>query len=191
VPLVEYADTSRWEEWQRDYRFGAFYIFPPSGVIEPLDELRRRYDPRSASYCQAHLSLSEPLTGPLSTTQFAELRIALSSVDPFDITYGPLRDFPPHPGIAYAIEPLERFMRLRSTIHATSLFAGAALARKDVPPHLTIAEFISPEQTAELLRVLRGNVPEGGFRCSSIEYAVPNRDFSFERVLTVPLGTSP
>ena len=35
---AEYAKgTSGWEEWQLEYRFGAFYIFPPTGVIEPVD----------------------------------------------------------------------------------------------------------------------------------------------------------
>ncbi len=55
-------------------------------------------------------------------------------------------------------------------------------------PHMTIAEFISVERTAELLQELRGTVPEGTFPCYSVEYAVPNRDFHFERVLTIPLG---
>ena len=70
------ADASAWEDWQKEYRFGACYIFPPPGVIEPVDALRRRYDPRSASYCQAHVSLSEPLSGPLTSQQLTELRAA-------------------------------------------------------------------------------------------------------------------
>ncbi len=52
---------------------------------------------------------------------------------------------------------------------------------------MTIAEFISVERTNELLQELSGKVPEGTFRCDSIEYAIPNDKFYFERVLTIPL----
>ena len=83
---AEYAkDTSGWEEWQLAYRFGAFYIFPPTGVIEPVDALRRLYDPKTASICQAHISLSEPLQAPLTNEQLREIRTALSAVQPYDI----------------------------------------------------------------------------------------------------------
>src|ERR1035437_7783765 len=100
-----YADPSAWEEWQAEYRFGALFIFPPAGMIEPIDALRRTYDPVSASYCQAHISLSEPLAGPLTSELCSELRAALSSIAPFELHYGPLRTFPPYPGVTYAIQP--------------------------------------------------------------------------------------
>src|SRR5579884_4246179 len=94
-----YADDASWEDWQKEYKYGAFYIFPPHGVIEPIDELRRTYDPTSDSYCQAHISLSEPLCNPFTDEQLHELKTALSSIEPFEIHYGPLRTFPPYPGI--------------------------------------------------------------------------------------------
>ena len=183
-----YADPSAWEDWQREYRFGAFFIFPPLGTIEPIDELRRTYDPRSAAYCQAHLSLSEPLSGPLTRAQRGEVEVVLSSVAPLDLHYGPLRTFPPYPGVTYAIQPEGPFMQLRSALHATTLFSGVPLTRQEIAPHLTIAEFITVERTEELFRELSGRVPEGTFLCESIKYAVPNQDFYFERVLTLPLG---
>lgn len=189
--MITYAtDTTAWEEWQREYLYGAFFIFPPGGVIEPLDALRRSYDPRSAAACQAHISLSEPLQGSLTEAQLREVKAALRVTAAFDVRYGPLRSFPPYPGVAYSIQPEGEFRRLRETIHATSLFAGMSLKRKDIPPHLTIAEFITVERTRELLEALRGNVPEGVFRCDSIGYAVPNDAFFFERILTIPLGPS-
>jgi 2'-5' RNA ligase len=182
------ADTTRWEEWQEEYRYGAFYIFPPSGVIEAIDALRRQYDPLSAAICQAHISLTEPLADPLTATQITELRSALSALPAFELTYGPLRSFPPYPGVVYAIQPEADLQRLRSRLHSTSPFAGSALKRRDIATHMTIAEFITVERTAELLKTLQGRVPEGAFRCSAIEYAVPNDAFHFERVLTLPLG---
>jgi 2'-5' RNA ligase len=190
-PMITYAtNTERWEEWMFEYRYGAFYIFPPDGVIEPIDALRRTYDPTSAAYCRAHISLSEPLQGPLTDTQIQELQTALSAMTPFDLHYDPLRSFPPYPGVVYSIQPEDKFRQLRSIVHSTSLFADAPLKRKDIPPHMTIAEFITVERTEELLDELQGNVPEGTFRCDSIEYAVPNDDFYFERVLTIPIGSA-
>lgn len=77
-----YADTTPdWEAWQSDYRSGAFYIFPPPGVIEAIDALRQAHDPKSAPICQAHISLSEPLPGPMTNLQMQEVRAALSAAE--------------------------------------------------------------------------------------------------------------
>ncbi len=188
--MISYAmNTERWEEWMLEYRYGAFYIFPPDGVIEPIDTLRRKYDPKSAAYCQAHISLSEPLQEPLTEIQIQELQTALCATMPFDLHYGPLRSFPPYPGVVYSTQPEDKFQRLRAVIHATSLFVNSPLMRKDIAPHMTIAEFITVERTEMLLQKLQGKVPEGTFRCESIEYAVPNDSFYFERVLTIPIGS--
>jgi 2'-5' RNA ligase len=184
----KYADTSHWEEWQREYAYGAFYIFPPPGIIEPIDQLRQNYDHKSASYCQAHISRSEPLTAPLTDEHMQELRETLSSIEPFVMQYGPLRSFPPYPGVVYTITPEDAFMELRSRIHAASLFRNKKLKREHIAPHMTIAEFITVERTHALLEELRGKVPEGTFLCNAIEYAIPNHDFYFERVLRIPLG---
>jgi 2'-5' RNA ligase len=117
-----------------------------------------------------------------------ELRDTLSSIEPFEIHYGPLPIFPPYPGVVYAITPEDVFMRLRSRIHETSLFKGQQLMREKITPHMTIAEFITIERTCELLEELSGKVLEGTFLCSAIEYAIPNHDFYFERALRLPLG---
>ncbi len=172
-----------------EYRYGAFYIFPPDGIIEPVDALRNKYDPKTASYCQAHISLSEPLPNPPSESQFRELRTALLETQPFELRYGPPGSSPPYPGVFYSIQPEDRFKELRSAVHSTSAFSNVPLKRKDIPPHMTIAEFITLERTDELLRELRGKVPQGSFLCDSIEYAVPNQDFYFERVLRIPIGS--
>lgn len=187
---IGYASaTDHWDEWMLEYRYGAFYIFPPDGIIEPIDALRNRHDPKSASYCQAHISLSEPLSEPLNESSLDELRFALRQLQSFDVRYGPLRSFPPYPGVVYSIQPEDRFAELRSVVHATSIFDGASLRRKDIAPHMTIAEFITVERTGGLLRELQGRVPVGSFRCDSIEYAVPSQDFYFERVLRIPIGS--
>jgi 2'-5' RNA ligase len=183
-----YPDTSGWGEWQREYRYGALFIFPPPGIIEPIDELRRRYDPASARSCQAHISLSEPLRGPLTEDHLREITASLSTVEPFEIRYGPLTVYAPYPGIAYAIEPEDQFMSLRKAVHSTSNFRNGPFERQDIPPHMTVAEFITLERSFELQRELSGNVPEGRFLCDAIEYAIPTDRLYFERVLSLPLG---
>lgn len=185
-----YPDTQAWEPWQAEYRYGAFYIFPPTGIIEPVDELRRLHDPQSHAYCQAHISVSEPLKAAPPEAQMQELQDVLSRVNPFWVQYGPVRTFPPYPGVVYAIQPEDAFMNLRSLIHATSLFTSAPLTRKDIKPHMTIAEFMTLEDTEKLRQELDGHVPEGVFLCDTIGYAVPNERFCFERVLTIALGDS-
>jgi 2'-5' RNA ligase len=185
---IVYADSSSWEEWKREYRYGAFYIFPPTGVIESVDNLRSMYDPTSASYCQAHINLSEPLVHPLSESDLRELREALSTCMPFEIHFGPLRSFLPHPGIAYAISPEDKFRELRSANHSTSPFKNSPRKREHIAPHMTIAEFIDVEETEKLMRELSGKIPEGSFLCDAIEYAVPTKEFYFERILTLTMG---
>ncbi len=55
---------------------------------------------------------------------------------------------------------------------------------------MTIAEFITLERTDELMGELRETVQQGRFLCDSIEYAVPNQDFYFERVIRIPNWTA-
>jgi 2'-5' RNA ligase len=146
--MIEYSkNTDQWEDWQSEYQFGAFYIFPPDEVIGPIDELRRTYDPKSDSICQAHISLSESLKTPVTDEQIEEIRQALSTIEPFTITYGPLRWFPPHPGVVYTIEPESGFRKLRNALHATTPFKDVPLRREHIAPHMTIAEFITAERT--------------------------------------------
>lgn len=187
--VIEVAtDTSGWEDWQLEYRFGAFYIFAPEAITEMVDELRRTNDPRSHAICQAHISLSEAIPRTLTHTDLDELGTKLSAVDPFVIHYGPVVSFPPHPGVALAIKPQAEFRSLRDAVHSVGVFERTLLRRQAVPAHLTIAEFISIDRTEELLHELGGRVPEGEFACDRIEYAAPDNSFRFRRMLTIPLG---
>jgi len=185
---MKYSDGANWEEGQQAFRYGAFYLFPPPGIIEAIDRLRQQYDPISSAICQAHISLSQPLSAPPTDQQLDELRRLLSSTDPFEIHYGPLRSFPPYPGVAYGIEPQDRFMELRALVQSVALFASVPPAEQEVAAHITVAEFITVEETDKLLAELQGNVPEGTYPCDAVEYAMPNDAFCFQRVLSLPLG---
>jgi len=55
---------------------------------------------------------------------------------------------------------------------------------------MTIAEFISLDRTTELVDELGLTAPIGEFICDRVEYAVPDGDFRFRRLLALPLGES-
>jgi len=183
-------DTSSWTDWQLEYRYGTFLIFPPPGIIEYVDNLRREYDPRSHASCQAHISLSEPLPRELTDADLVDLHEVVGAIGPFTIAYGNVHPTPPYPGVVYDIDPKTNFNALRRSVHSIPLFERSPLSRRDIPAHMTIAEFITMEQSIELAADLRGRVREGTWECNQIEYAVPDEAMRWQRVLTVPLGAS-
>ncbi len=186
---IKYADkTDHWENWWHGYYYGAFYIFPPEEVMKTVDALREKYDPKSASFCRAHISLSEPLMRKITPADIDSLREDLSQLEPFEINYGPLRTHPPYPGVTYTITPEDKFDVLRKVIHNNGLFEGVKLKRSTIVPHMTIAEFITMEQSEEILAELKEQVESGKFICEKIVLAVPNNDMYFNQVISIPLG---
>ena len=186
---IKYSDkTDHWENWWHGYFYGAFYIFPPEEVMLAVDELREKYDPKSASFCRAHISLSEPLEKKISIFDINSLRNDLRSINQFEINYGPLRTHPPYPGVTYTITPEDEFDTLRKVIHENQLFQVVELKRSKIVPHMTIAEFITMEQTNELFDKLSGEVDYGKFLCKEIVLAVPNNEMYFNPVISIPLG---
>lgn len=177
-----------WEPWQEEYAFGAFYIFPPEDLAAKADALRRIHDPVSAEICQAHISLTEPLRSALDERQGGEIRNRLTTLKPFTIGYGPIRGFAPHPGIALAIRPEEEVRALRDAIHSTSAFKEVTFKRAEVPPHMTIAEFITLERSAELLHELAEVIPSGSFECDEVVLATPDGDFRFHEAARFKIG---
>ena len=108
--------------------------------------------------------------------------------DRFEIHYGPLRTHPPYPGVTYTITPEDKFDTLRKIIHQNELFEGVEIKRSTIVPHMTIAEFITMEQTDQIFNELNNKVQSGKFMCKEIVLAVPNNDNYFSPVITIPLG---
>jgi hypothetical protein len=54
---------------------------------------------------------------------------------------------------------------------------------------MTIAEFITMEQSADLAAQLDGQAREASWECDQVEYAVPDDRMRLRRVMVVPLGT--
>lgn len=173
------ANISHWEGWQREYRFGVLLIYPPDPPLEQVNALREKYDPRSQSGCEAHISLTIPLPRPLNDAHWVELNTIASGIEAFSIDYGPLMNYLPHPGVCLAIEPQDKLDRLRIALEAASAFEGAKPRRYPFSAHMTIAEFISVGRTEALMVELEQIAPQGTFTCAGVSYAVPDADFHF------------
>jgi 2'-5' RNA ligase len=173
------ADISQWREWEKEYRFGVVLIIPPEPLLTQVNALRARYDPRSQATCDAHISLTVPLPRPINDSQWRELESIVSAIEPFPIQYGPLRHYLPHPGVCLTIEPQDKLNWLRVELERASVFSGAPERKYPFSAHMTIAEFITVEQTLSLMDELRTIAPTGSFICGSVVYAVPDSDFHF------------
>ena len=103
-----------WEEWQKVYLHGTFVIWPPDDVREIINRQRYEYDPKSASICETHITLTQPLLKPLSKEDWNRIQEISSNIIPFEIQYGPLKSFLPYPCIWYEIQPVKIILDLRN-----------------------------------------------------------------------------
>src|SRR5262245_18388914 len=178
--ITEYTlDNSQWEEWEMEYQFGVILIFPPEPLLTQVNVLRTRYDSRSQAVCDAHISLTVPLPRPIGDSLWRELEAIVSAIVSFPIQYGPLRHYLPHPGICLTIEPQDKLNWLRVELESASVFTGAPERKFPFSAHMTIAEFLTVEQTLSLMDELQTTAPMGSFICESVAYAVPDSDFHF------------
>ena len=183
------VDMSSWEPWQRDYRFGVVLVMPPPHVASPIDALRQAYDQKSHAICSAHISVSDPLRRELSDDARGEIQVLLRAVDPFEVHYDRPTASTRRPGVAYPVAPQERFDELKHVIHQASVFEGAAHSRRKIPAHMTIAEFLTIEDSLRICADLADTAPRGSFLCDRLEYIVPDATFRFQRRETFFLGT--
>lgn len=183
-------DTSSWEPWQRDYRFGVILVMPPPHLASPIDALRMAYDPKSYALCSAHISVSDPLRRQLSDDARQEIQELLRTVEPFEVHYGRPTASARRPGVAYPVSPQERFDELKRIIHQASVFEGVVYRRREIPAHMTIAEFLTIEDSLRICADLIDTAPRGSFWCDRLEHVVPDATFRFQRRGTFFLGTS-
>lgn len=183
-------DLSKWEAWQRDYRYGALFVFPPSPLREQINALRATYDPRSQSYCDAHISLTVPFPRALDQRDWTDLMHVTNSLAPLTVIYGPPRSYPGVPGVVLHIEPFDRFNELVLALESAHVFLDARPRTYPFSPHMTIAEFISLERTGELLKGLPKEGLVGTFSCQRISYAVPDEHFHFNEQAYLELNGS-
>lgn len=189
--MISYAtDTSQWEDWQHDYRLGLILILPPPEISRQVDPLRAKYDPRAYAICPTHISVSDPLRREMTPEVEAEIRHILSAIEPFTLHFDRPKASTKYAGVVYPIKPRAPIAALKDALHAASAFAGETYYRRRIPPHMTIAEFISIENSLKLRAQLQDSAPRGSFLCDRLAFIVPDAEFHFQRQLTFPLGTS-
>ncbi|MEM6460265.1 MAG: 2'-5' RNA ligase family protein [Planctomycetota bacterium] len=177
-----------WLDWQRGYRYGVLLIFPPEPLLSQVNRLRQRHDPESHNGCEAHISLTVPLPSSILDSAWEALSRIAASCAPIEVVYGPVSHYLPHPGVCLKIEPFDQLDRLRIRLESADVFRGAVKRSHPFSPHMTLAEFISVEQTRSLLELLEPNAPEGCFLCRSVDYVIPDEAFVFRSQGTLTLG---
>ncbi len=188
--VTEYASGKTWAvEWQREYRYGIWLIYPPEPHLSAITALRERYAWAQSCECDAHISLSVPLPRPINASDVAELQAALRTVPPFTVTYGPLVRRPAHRGVVLEISPQDTLRALLETVEATSAFERAAPRPYPYWAHMTIAEMVTWEQTYAIIEELKDLPLQGDFELTYLSYAVPDERFCFTERARARLGS--
>jgi hypothetical protein len=91
--------------------------------------------------------------------------------------------------VIYPIKPQEPIDNIKELLHTAAAFKGKIYQRRNVPAHMTMAEFISKKDGLKLCANLQEAAPSGSFLCNQLEYMVPDLDFHFQRAFTLHLGT--
>lgn len=178
--ITAYATPNpRWESWFAEYRYGAFYLFPPEPVLGRVNALRTLHDPRSQAICAAHVSLTVPLPRPLTESAVREIATVVQRFAPFEVQWGPPHRYPGVNGVVLSIAPMDHLRSLVHAIEACAAFADAPARRYPFSPHMTIAEFIDDARTEALVQELLPQGLQGTWWCDSVCYAVPDADFRF------------
>jgi 2'-5' RNA ligase len=178
-----------WDDWQKPYKFGTLVIWPPDELREIVNLQRERIDPVSWSYCETHISVTQPLRSFLDDEGWDRLKIIISSIGSFEISYGPLNTFLPYPCIWYEIKPAEKVLKLRNVLHQTGYFNLDMKHPQNFIPHMTITEGLSgPKVDENLFHMLQRESGNGSFLCEGILYIVPDNDFRFQVKRFLPLS---
>jgi 2'-5' RNA ligase len=183
------VSMEHWEDWQKVYQHGTFVIWPPDDVRDMVNQQREKYDPRSASICEAHITVTQPLLQPMTDAKWRVIQEAISDFVPFFIQYGPLRSFLPYPCIWYEIQPARLVLELRESLHSSGFFNLVDGYIEDFIPHMTITEELSgPKVTEELLGSLQSESETGAFLCDSLAHILPDENFRFTVTKRIRLG---
>ena len=178
-----------WEDWQKPYQYGTLVIWPPGDIREVINSQREKYDPVSQSYCETHITVTQPLSRWLDEEEWHKVRIILADFEPFEIAYGPLNSFLPYPCIWYEVEPRERVLEIRNALHKTGYFNLELKHPKNFIPHMTITEGLSgPAVDEGLLQLLQGESGTGSFKCEGLAYIVPDDSFRLQVRSVLPLA---
>ncbi len=182
-------NIENWQEWQKPYQYGTLVIWPPDSLRSSVNSQRERVDPLSQSYCEAHISVTQPFGHDPSPEDWEMIRKVLRGFNGFEIRFGPLNSFLPYPCIWYEIQPAQLVVQIRNALHATGLFNLEMKHPENFIPHMTITEGLSgPEVNEALLEELQRQSGQGTFICEELSYIIPDASFHFKPARVLPLG---
>lgn len=189
--ITKYTDESSWEKnWQKEYKYGIFLIYPPEPHLSKITELRNKYAWSQSSLCNAHISLSVQIPQGLTQSHINELQNKLCDIDSIRIKYGPIVDKPQHRGVVLEVSPQERLKYLLDVVESCSAFQGAIERKYKYWAHMTIAEMLTWEQTYQIIDEVKDLCLGGEFELEYISYAVPDEKFEFTERARIYLKTS-
>ena len=106
---------------------------------------------------------------------------------PFTVHYGPVVEKPAHKGVMLAISEQEELRDLLG-MEMSSIFEGAPVRKYPYLAHMTVAEFVSWEQTYEIIEEMKGMSLTDSFMLGYLSYAVPDQNLRFTERARVYLG---
>ena len=176
-----------WAEWQKPYVNGVVLIWPPAEIRSYINPLREKYDSKSQSYSEAHVSLTPPFRNPPTDHDWQTLESAAKQFASFDITLGPAEGWLSQSVIYLEVRPVEQLLKLRDGLLETQLFGEPSF--RSFVPHMTITEGLSGiPVTAELLVMLHKTIQVRSFYCDHLTYLRPDASFSFRAERSIALG---
>jgi len=178
-----------WKDWQKAYQFGTIVIWPPDEVRKRVNSQRETYDPVSQSFCETHITVTQPLIKNLSNDEWDQVQRIIKGFDSLKINYGPLNSFLPYPCIWYEIEPAEKVLDIRHALHKIGFFSLTLKYTEGFIPHMTITEGQSgPPVDESLLELLQGESESGSFQCKELTFIKPDEWVRFQVKRTLSLG---
>ena len=180
-----------WEDWQKLYRHGTLVIWPPDEIMNIINTQREFNDPLSASICEAHITVTQPLLNLLSDAEWDQVQDIVKYFPAFEIRYGPLKSFLPYPCIWYDVQPMDQVRDMRDALHQTGFFNLSLKHTDDFIPHMTITEGLSgPNVDENLFDILQKQSSPGSFVCQDVAYIVPDESFCFIVKSRISLASS-
>jgi 2'-5' RNA ligase len=174
---MKFASGGGWPDWQRDYRYGALVIEPPTELAAVLDPIRQRFDPVSASRVGAHITVTPPFIGAPGPADVARVGSVVGGIPAMKLKLGRPRRFGGSSVIYLPVVNGEAVMSLRELLLATGLFRHDLPHTTDFVPHLTISEFATTPVAA-----LSTVIPAPGasaFHVGAVAWMVPDEEFHF------------
>ena len=120
----------------------------------------------------------------------AEICGILAKIEPFMIYFDKPHASRERGGVAYPIRPKEPINALQAALHEASVFCRQPYYTRKIPPHMTIAEFVTIEDSWRILEEVKDVAPSGSFLCNKLEYIVPDSSMHFHRVKSYALGAA-